>query len=155
MATSINIQIWMLINSMVIILMSSLINYLKKIKSYVHRLNAHRLNRILLPSSSYSTRVKSNFFNSSYLKSNNLRACLGFTKISTLIIFQLTGMCCLHQMWTLPYYIKLSLTQNFASFLYSYLALKKIPKNKIKFKDKPWITSGLQKSISVKTQNLS
>ena len=144
----------MLMNSIVIILMSSLINYLKKIKSHFHRLNVHRLNRILLPSSSYSTRVKSNLFNS-YLKSNNLRASLGFMKISSLIIFQLTGMCCLHQMWTLTYYIKLSLTQNFESFLNSYLALKKIPKNKIKFKDKPWITSGLQKTIFVKTQNLS
>lgn len=96
------------------------------------------------------------FLSSSYPKSNEYeRACLRFKKILSLIIFQLTGMCCLHQMWTLTFYIKLSLTQNFESFLNSYLALKKIPKNKIKFKDKPWITSGLQKTISVKTQNLS
>ena len=37
----------------------------------------------------------------------------------------------------------------------TYAPLKKISKNKLKFKDKPWITSGLQKSISIKNRFLS
>ena len=34
----------------------------------------------------------------------------------------------------------------------TYAPLKRINKYKLKFKSKPWITSGLQKSISVKKQ---
>ena len=40
--------------------------------------------------------------------------------------------------------------EQFESLLDTYAPLKKISKNKLKFKDKPWITPGLQKSISVK-----
>ena len=66
------------------------------------------------------------FLSSSYPKSNKYeRACLRFKKILSLIIFWLTGMCCLSQIWTLTYYIKLSLTQNFESFINIYLVLKK------------------------------
>ena len=36
----------------------------------------------------------------------------------------------------------------------SYAPLKKVNKNKMKFKSKPWITLGLQKSISVKSKLL-
>ena len=36
-----------------------------------------------------------------------------------------------------------------------FCAFKEIYKNKLKFKDKPWITPGLQKSIAVKSQFLS
>ena len=39
-------------------------------------------------------------------------------------------------------------------FLDTYAPLKKINKYKLKFKSKPWITLGLQKSISVKTELL-
>ena len=34
-----------------------------------------------------------------------------------------------------------------------YLPLRKLTKQKLKFKTKPWITPGLQKSISVKKKN--
>ena len=37
----------------------------------------------------------------------------------------------------------------------NYAPLKKISKNKLTFKDKPWITSVLQKSISIKNHYLS
>ena len=37
--------------------------------------------------------------------------------------------------------------EKFESLLDTYALLKKISKNKLKFKDKPWITPGLQKSI--------
>ena len=36
----------------------------------------------------------------------------------------------------------------------SYAPLKKTSKNKLTFKDKPWITSVLQKSTSIKNQTL-
>ena len=36
-----------------------------------------------------------------------------------------------------------------------YLLLKKLTKQKLKFKTKPWITPGLQKSISVKNKLLT
>ena len=45
--------------------------------------------------------------------------------------------------------------EKFESLLDTYAPLKKISKNKLKFKDKPWITPGLQKSISIKNQFLS
>ena len=45
--------------------------------------------------------------------------------------------------------------ENFESLLDTYAPLKEILKNKLKFKDKPWITPGLQKSISIKNQFLS
>ena len=38
--------------------------------------------------------------------------------------------------------------------LEKYLPLKKLTKGKLKFKTKPWITPGLQKSISVKNELL-
>ena len=41
------------------------------------------------------------------------------------------------------------------SLLDTYAPLKKLSKNKLKFKDKPWIIPGLQKSISIKNQFLS
>ena len=40
--------------------------------------------------------------------------------------------------------------EKFESLLDTYTSLKKISKNKLKSKDKPWITPGLQKSISIK-----
>ena len=47
--------------------------------------------------------------------------------------------------------------KKFNLILDKYLPLKKLTKQKLKFKTKPWITPGLQKSISVKNklQNLS
>ena len=45
--------------------------------------------------------------------------------------------------------------EKFESLLDTYAPLKKLSKNKLKFKDEPWITPGLQKSISVKNQYLS
>ena len=39
-------------------------------------------------------------------------------------------------------------------FLDTYAPLKRVKKNKLKFKSKPWITLGLQKSISVKNKSL-
>ena len=45
--------------------------------------------------------------------------------------------------------------EKFESLLDTYAPLKKNSKNKLKFKDKPWITPGLQKSISIKNQFLS
>ena len=44
--------------------------------------------------------------------------------------------------------------EKFESLLDTYASLKKISKNKLKFKDKPWITPGLQKSISINNQFL-
>ena len=45
--------------------------------------------------------------------------------------------------------------EKFESLLETYAPLKKISKNKLKFRDKPWINTGLQKSISIKNQFLS
>ena len=45
--------------------------------------------------------------------------------------------------------------EKFESLLDTYAPLKKLSKNKLKFKDKPWIIPGLQKSISTKNQFLS
>ena len=45
--------------------------------------------------------------------------------------------------------------EKFESLLDTYAPLKKLSKNKLKFKDKPWIIPGLQKSISIKNQFLS
>ena len=45
--------------------------------------------------------------------------------------------------------------EKFESLLDTYAPLKKVSKNKIKFKNKPWISPGLQKSISIKNQFLS
>ena len=45
--------------------------------------------------------------------------------------------------------------EKFESLLDIYGPLKEISKTKLKFKDKPWITSGLQKSIPIKNCNLS
>ena len=45
--------------------------------------------------------------------------------------------------------------EKFESLLDTYAPLKKLSKNKLKFKDKPWITPVLQKSISIKNQFLS
>ena len=45
--------------------------------------------------------------------------------------------------------------EKFESLLDTYVPLKKISKNKLKFKDKPWITPGLQKSVFIKNQFLS
>ena len=45
--------------------------------------------------------------------------------------------------------------EKFESLLDTYAPLKKISKNELKFKDKPWTTPGLQKSISIKNQFLS
>ena len=45
--------------------------------------------------------------------------------------------------------------EKFESLLDTYAPLKKLSKNKLKFKDKPWITPGLQKTISIKNQFLS
>ena len=45
--------------------------------------------------------------------------------------------------------------EKFESLLETYAPLKKLSKNKSKFKDEPWITPGLKKSISIKNQFLS
>ena len=45
--------------------------------------------------------------------------------------------------------------EKFESLLDNYGPLKKTSKNKLKLKDNPWITPGLQKSISIKNQFLS
>ena len=45
--------------------------------------------------------------------------------------------------------------EKFESLLDTYAPLKKLSKNKLKFKDKPWITPGLQKSITIENQSLS
>ena len=45
--------------------------------------------------------------------------------------------------------------EKFESLLDTYAPLKKLSKDKLKFKDKPWITPGLQKSLSIKNQFLS
>ena len=45
--------------------------------------------------------------------------------------------------------------EQFQSLLETYAPLKKFSKNKLKFKDKPWITPGLPKSVSIKNQFLS
>ena len=73
-----------------------------------------------------------------------------------LIISQLNGIIfCFHLTQTLKNPIKLSLRSFLESLLDTYAPLKKISKNKLKFKDKPWITPGLQMSISIKNQFLS
>ena len=41
------------------------------------------------------------------------------------------------------------------SLLDTYAPLKELSENKLKFKDKPWITPDLQKAISIKNQFLS
>ena len=43
--------------------------------------------------------------------------------------------------------------EKFESLLDTYAPLNKISKNKLKFKDKPWITPGLQKSIQKSIKN--
>ena len=53
---------------------------------------------------------------------------------------------CFHLTWTL---------KTFEFLLDTFAPLRKISKNKIKFKDKPWTTPGLQKSIFIKNQFLS
>ena len=40
--------------------------------------------------------------------------------------------------------------EKFESLLENYVPLKKISRNKLKFKDTLWVTSGLQKSLSIK-----
>ena len=45
--------------------------------------------------------------------------------------------------------------KKFNLILDKYLPLKKLTKQKLKFKTKPWITPGLQKSISVKNKLLT
>ena len=45
--------------------------------------------------------------------------------------------------------------EKFEPLLDTYAPLKQLSKNKLKFKDKPWITPGLQKSIPAKNQFLS
>ena len=45
--------------------------------------------------------------------------------------------------------------EKFESLLETYAPLKKISENKLKFRDKPWINTGLQKFISIKNQFLS
>ena len=45
--------------------------------------------------------------------------------------------------------------EKFESLLDTYAPLNKISKNELKFKDKPWITPGLQKSLYIKNQFLS
>ena len=66
-------------------------------------------------------------------------------KILYLIISQLTGIIfCFHLTQTLKNPIKLSLCTSKKFFL-----------NKLKFKDKLWITPGLQKSLYIKNQFLS
>ena len=45
--------------------------------------------------------------------------------------------------------------KKFNLILDRYLPLKKLTKQKLKFKIKPWITPGLQKSISVKNKSLT
>ena len=45
--------------------------------------------------------------------------------------------------------------EKFESLLDTYAPLKKVSKNKLKFKDKPLITPGLQKSLVIKKQFLS
>ena len=47
-----------------------------------------------------------------------------------------------------------SFLKKFNLILDKYLQLKKLTKQKLKFKTKPWITPGLQKSISVKSKLL-
>ena len=44
--------------------------------------------------------------------------------------------------------------EKFESLFDNYAPLKKLSKNKLKLKDKPWITPGLPKSISIKNQFL-
>ena len=48
-----------------------------------------------------------------------------------------------------------TLLEKFESLLDTYTPLKEMSKNKLKFKDKPWVTPDLQKSISIKNQFLS
>ena len=48
-------------------------------------------------------------------------------------------------------YLYKTFIEKFYSLLKTCASLKKISKNKLKFKDKPWIKSGLQKSISIKS----
>ena len=75
-------------------------------------------------------------------------------KLLSLIIFQLTGIIwCLDQTGTLIYYTKLSLKTS--STCLHLCPSKNISKNKLKFKCKLWITSGLQRSISIKNHYLS
>ena len=45
--------------------------------------------------------------------------------------------------------------KKFDLILDKYLPLKTLTKQKLKFKTKPWITPGLQKSISVKNKSLT
>ena len=49
----------------------------------------------------------------------------------------------------------ISFLTKFNSILYLYAPLKKISKQKIKFRNKPWITLGLQKSVSIKNHLLT
>ena len=48
-----------------------------------------------------------------------------------------------------------SFLTKFNSILDLYAPLKKISKQKLKFRNKPWITLGLQKSISIKNHQLT
>ena len=45
--------------------------------------------------------------------------------------------------------------EKFESLLENYVHLKKISRNKLKLKDTLWVTSGLQKSLSIKKQFLT
>ena len=49
----------------------------------------------------------------------------------------------------------ISFLAKFNSILDKYTPLKKISKQKLKFRNKPWITLGLQKSISIKIHSLT
>ena len=77
------------------------------------------------------------------------------TQILHLIISYLTGIIfCFHLTQTLKNPRKLSL-KILSLYLTLKKILKKISKNELKFKDKPWITPGLQKTVSIKNQFLS
>ena len=77
------------------------------------------------------------------------------TQILHLIISYLTGIIfCFHLTEALKNPRKLSL-KILSLYLTLKKILKKISKNELKFKDKPWITPGLQKIVSIKNQFLS
>ena len=75
-------------------------------------------------------------------------------KILYLIISQSNGIIfCFHLTNTEKSYK--TFLEKFESLLETYAPLKKISENKLKFRDKPWINTGLQKFISIKNQFLS
>ena len=97
------------------------------------------------------------FFNASYLKSNNYeRDWSGFDqKNFVLDYFSVEWDNVLISPNTNTEKSNKTFLEKFKSLLDTYAPLKKISKNKLKFKDKPCITPGLQKSISIKNQFLS